>query len=206
MVVLDFKKGKFILFVGLVFTFLGSGCMKKAVKQNIEKPPVEEVKEEVDTKKGFQVESLLGQDWKEIPELTNVQFEFDKASLTAEGRTVLQKNAKFLKDFPEVEMRVGGHCDDQGTIEYNIALGQRRARAARDYYKALGISENRLTTISFGEERPLCTAQTEECWAKNRRAETRVRVLALKSNTPAPNLNTEPKKDVKKDKKKGKKK
>ena len=65
---------------------------------------------------------------------------------------------------------IEGHCDDRGTNEYNLALGDRRAKSVRDYLVALGIASNRIETISYGEEEPLCTDQTEECWAKNRRA------------------------------------
>jgi peptidoglycan-associated lipoprotein len=173
--------------MSLTVLFVFSGCIKKTVKPTkVEKPKEEQVMEKAEVDKPFDIESLLGQEWKEIPQLGNAHYEFDQAVLTSEARSVLQKNAKFLKDFPKIEVRVAGHCDDRGTLEYNIALGQRRARSARDYYKALGIPENRLSTISFGEERPLCTEGSEKCWAKNRRSETRVRVLSLEETKLIP--------------------
>ena len=181
----DVKSWKTGTLMAMFAVLLVSGCMKKAVKPTVEKPPVDEEQLAADAEKPFRIEDVVGQDWKDVAQLANARFEFDQASLSSEARSVLQKNAKFLKDFPQMEVRMAGHCDDRGTVEYNIALGQRRARAARDYYKALGVSENRLSTISFGEERPLCTDETDECWAKNRRAETKVRVLSLDEQKPA---------------------
>jgi peptidoglycan-associated lipoprotein len=132
----------------------------------------------------FDLSSIVGQDWKEIPPLAAVPFDFDQAALSPEARSIVATNAKWLKAYPRVEVRVAGHCDDRGTIEYNIALGQRRARVVRDTYKALGIAESRLSTISFGEERPVCLSATEDCWAKNRRAETGVRLLSPEGANP----------------------
>lgn len=172
------------LLVAGIGVILASGCVKKAVKPTVEQPSVEE-DQQAKAEKPFRLEDIVGQDWKDVPQLGNVYFDLDQSSLTNEARTALQRNAKFLKEYPQIEVRVGGHCDDRGTIEYNFALGQRRARAARDYYKALGIPENRLTAISFGEERPLCTDETEECRARNRRAETKVRMLSLGEEHPA---------------------
>jgi peptidoglycan-associated lipoprotein len=91
----------------------------------------------------------------------------------------LKKNAAALKAVQKaatgLKVRVEGHCDDRGTLEYNMALGQRRAKAVRDYYATLGVTKSALDTISFGEERPVCTEASEECWAQNRRGETTVK-------------------------------
>ena len=73
-------------------------------------------------------------------------------------------------------MLVEGHCDNRGTTEYNLSLGQKRAKEVRDYYVRLGVSENSIGTISYGEENPACEEETEECWMKNRRSETKVRI------------------------------
>jgi len=102
--------------------------------------------------------------------LGDVYFDFDKADLTEEARTRLARNADWLKAHPEFEVRIEGHCDERGTNEYNLALGERRASAAKDYVSSLGVSGGMLTTLSYGEERPQCTESTEGCWARNRRA------------------------------------
>ena len=118
----------------------------------------------------------ITQDWTEIPALQLVHFAFDSASLDEAARTGLKANVAIIKKLPaSVKIRVEGHCDNRGTVEYNIALGQRRANAVRQYYVTAGIPKNRLETISFGQERPLCTAATDECWAMNRRGATKVR-------------------------------
>ncbi len=101
--------------------------------------------------------------------LKKVYFEFDKSNLTAESRESLEHNADVLKEHPRVRVLIEGHCDERGTIEYNLALGERRALAARNYLINLGIDPDRLATISYGEERPVDLGHDEEAWAKNRR-------------------------------------
>lgn len=103
-------------------------------------------------------------------ELGDVFFGFDRYDVTAEGRTVLGRNAEWLKANPERTVQIEGHADERGTNEYNMALGSKRARAAYDVLRSLGISESRMSTISYGEELPLDPRHTEEAWAKNRRA------------------------------------
>lgn len=107
-----------------------------------------------------------------VPELKNVYFSFDSDRLSAESEKTLAANAEFLKENPKIRVQVAGNCDQRGTIEYNIALGQRRAAAVRSYYKMMGIAGSRVATISYGKERPVCSQMTESCWQKNRRAET----------------------------------
>jgi len=102
--------------------------------------------------------------------LGDVYFDFDKAELTEAARARLAKNADWLRGHGEFEVTIEGHCDERGTNEYNLALGQRRATAARDYISSLGVSAMRIRIISFGEERPVCTESNEGCWARNRRA------------------------------------
>jgi peptidoglycan-associated lipoprotein len=103
--------------------------------------------------------------------LQNVYFEFDKYDLTAEALQTLADNARALKAHPEASVLIEGHCDERGTIEYNLALGDKRAKAARDYLTSLGVSAAQLSTISYGKEQPLDTRNNEEAWARNRRAE-----------------------------------
>ncbi|HLF56717.1 MAG TPA: peptidoglycan-associated lipoprotein Pal [Thermoanaerobaculia bacterium] len=102
--------------------------------------------------------------------LGDVYFDFDKADLTEESRSRLAKNAEWLRAHPEFEVRIEGHCDERGTNEYNLALGERRAAAAMGYIASLGASAGSLTTLSYGEERPQCGESSEGCWARNRRA------------------------------------
>src|SRR5215470_16824966 len=101
--------------------------------------------------------------------LHDIHFEYDSFELDEGSRQTLQENAQWLKDHPTVRVEIEGHCDDRGTVEYNLALGAKRAAAAKNYLVALGISRDRITTISYGEELPLCQEETEECWSRNRR-------------------------------------
>jgi peptidoglycan-associated lipoprotein len=98
-----------------------------------------------------------------------IYFDYDKYDLKPESRDVLQKVADFMKGNGKYILRVEGHCDERGTAEYNLALGQRRADAAMSYLLKLGIDKERVTTLSYGKELPLDPASTEEAWAKNRR-------------------------------------
>lgn len=100
----------------------------------------------------------------------NVYFEFDQSSLTDDARQKLSDNARFLKENPALMATIEGHCDERGTNEYNLALGERRANSAMDYMVSLNVGADRFRTISYGEERPVCTESTESCWARNRRA------------------------------------
>ena len=106
--------------------------------------------------------------------LGTVYFEFDRAELSPEARERLAKNAKFLQDRSEFVVTIEGHCDERGTTEYNLALGERRANAALDYMSSLGIPSSRLRTISYGEERGVCSDSSESCWGQNRRAYFRI--------------------------------
>jgi len=100
----------------------------------------------------------------------DVYFGFDRYDLTEEGRATLKANADWLKSNPMLRVQVEGHCDERGTADYNLALGAKRAQAAKDYLVTLGIAADRLSTISYGSEIPVCTEHTEECWVQNRRA------------------------------------
>jgi peptidoglycan-associated lipoprotein len=101
--------------------------------------------------------------------LKDVHFGYDAYELDANARDVLAANAEWLKENPGTRTEIEGHCDERGTIEYNLALGARRAKAAKDYLVSLGVSPDRLSTISYGEELPLCRDMSESCYARNRR-------------------------------------
>ena len=103
--------------------------------------------------------------------LQRIHFDFDKSYIKREYQPVLKSNAAWMQDHPNTNVTIEGHCDERGSIEYNIALGDRRANSAKRYLMNLGIASNRLSTISYGKERPLCTQHTESCWWQNRRDE-----------------------------------
>ena len=101
--------------------------------------------------------------------LDDVFFEFDKSDLSDAARASLQKDADWMKKWTSTRVTIEGHADSRGTNEYNLALGERRAGATRDYLVSLGIPTARLNTVSKGEEQPFCTEENETCWAQNRR-------------------------------------
>jgi len=101
--------------------------------------------------------------------LTDAHFGFDSSELSEENKQVLVDNSKWLEQHPEVKLTIEGHCDERGSTEYNLALGERRAKAVRDYLVSLGIDHARLNILSFGESMPLDPGHTEDAWAKNRR-------------------------------------
>ena len=100
----------------------------------------------------------------------DVYFDYDEATLSEETRERLNRNAGLLRAAPQLVLVVEGHADERGTNEYNLALGERRANAAKSYLGTLGIGEDRLRTLSYGEERQTCTETDESCWSQNRRA------------------------------------
>jgi len=107
----------------------------------------------------------------EVSKLDAIYFDFDKYTLKPEAREALKKNADWLSKNPDKKVVVEGNCDERGTNEYNMALGQRRADSAAKYLKDLGIKKDRVSTVSYGKERPECKESNEECWSKNRRAD-----------------------------------
>jgi len=104
--------------------------------------------------------------------LKDIYFDFDKYDVRPEDALILKENAALLKKYPNVKIQIEGHCDERGTNEYNLALGERRANSTKNYLASLGISPERISIISYGEEKPLDPGHDEEAWAKNRRAHT----------------------------------
>ena len=98
-----------------------------------------------------------------------IQFDLDKSVLRADARQIVERWADWLQQYPAVMVTIEGHCDERGTREYNLGLGERRADAARKFLIALGVNGDRIGTISYGKERPLCVSSNEGCWAQNRR-------------------------------------
>jgi peptidoglycan-associated lipoprotein len=166
----------------LVLSLSFSACGKKNVKTGAENPDMvtdTATIPGVDVQEGAEGAStegnIRGGEFASQETIKTVNFEFDRYELSEESRAVLQANAALLKARKDWSVLVEGHCDDRGTTEYNLALGQKRAKSVRDYYVRLGVPESSIGTISYGEEKPLCTDATDACWLTNRRAETKVR-------------------------------
>jgi len=102
-------------------------------------------------------------------EVQDAYFDFDKADIRPDARDALSKTAQFLRSYPQVKVTLEGHCDERGSTEYNLALGDRRAVAAKDFLVSLGVTADRIQTVSYGKERPFCTDHDETCWQQNRR-------------------------------------
>ena len=170
---------------GLLFT---ASCAKKAVKEDTmaaqqaeeeaamkAREAAERAKqEEMERQKALEEQKLKDEAMmkKEAMEAfmnEDIHFDFDSSTLTPDAQEILKQKAQWLRDNPEKTATIEGHCDDRGTNEYNLALGDRRATSAKAFLVDLGIPASRLTTISYGEERPIDPGQNEEAWAKNRR-------------------------------------
>lgn len=152
--------------MGLVGVFavllLVQGCAKRTVSKTGEAMAVPQAG------RGMKV--------REEAALKDVNFDFDQSVIRADAKEILKKNAEWMMKNPGANVLVEGHCDDRGTTEYNLALGERRSLAVKAYLVTLGIKAGRIYTISYGEELPLDAAGTEEAWTKNRRAHTVVTV------------------------------
>lgn len=145
---------------------LATGCSKKPAPQTITPAPVERSEPTpapvVETPRETAPVSTV--------RLADVFFDYDKSVLRKDAQDVLAANAEYLRANPDVKVLIEGHCDERGTTEYNLALGDRRARAARDFLVNYGIAAARIETISYGEERPFAQGQNEAAWSQNRRA------------------------------------
>ncbi len=186
------RKGLSILIVIFCFGVILSGCPKKTVVK--EEPSVKSAEEsearsearkeakeadrirEEEVRKEFE-KSLVAQKTPgiegvvhESKMLKDIHFEFDKYNIRPEDAGILKENSALLKKYPGMKFQIEGHCDERGTVEYNLALGERRANSTKKYLVSLGIEPSRISTISYGEERPLDQGQNEEAWTKNRRA------------------------------------
>jgi peptidoglycan-associated lipoprotein len=103
-------------------------------------------------------------------EVQDAFFDYDKASIRDDARSALSKTAEFLGSYPRIAIVIEGHCDERGSTEYNVALGDQRSDAAKDFLVSQGVAVDRIQTVSYGKERPFCTQTNESCWQKNRRA------------------------------------
>jgi len=154
---------------GLLFTV---SCAKKTVKSDAGMTAAEA---EAAKQRAIEEERLKGTESAIMAAKTafvneDVYFEYNRSDLLPAAQNVLRKKAEWLQRNPRAPVYIEGHCDDRGTNEYNLALGDRRAESAKSFLVDLGISSSRLTTISYGEEKPIDSGLNEEAWAKNRRA------------------------------------
>jgi peptidoglycan-associated lipoprotein len=134
----------------------GTGTGSVSVTVNVPPPPVVEAHKET-------LDELF------LKEVRDAYFDYDKADIRADAKDALGKTADFLRNYPQVRVTIEGHCDERGSTEYNLALGDRRATAVKQYLVSLGIPADRLTTVSYGKEKPFCTASDEACYQQNRR-------------------------------------
>ena len=116
------------------------------------------------------LEAMRGGEVPSSGPLQEVRYDFDRYDLRSDAREILKANANWMKANPSVRVQIEGHADERGTNEYNLALGAKRAHSSKDYLVSLGISAERLSTVSYGEELPVCKDKTEGCWQNNRRA------------------------------------
>lgn len=169
-----------LLVVLVIFlAFVVTGCAKKAEPANVEevKPPLAAPAPTPSPAPGSSEGAVAVQAQAPIPNIddaikalqeNNVYFDFDNYDLRPEAQETLNQDATFLKANPSITIQISGNCDERGTVEYNLALGERRAKAAQDYLVSLGITNERISVISYGKEKPIDPGHDEEAWAKNR--------------------------------------
>jgi peptidoglycan-associated lipoprotein len=145
-----------------------AGCSSKKKATDVESTPVTTPETAVEsTPMNF---DATGSDSGKIPGLETVHFEYDKSSISADNKKILQGNAEWVKKNGNYKVQIEGHCDNRGTIEYNLALGERRANAVKAYLVSLGVPAARLSVISYGKEKPVEQGDSEAAYVKNRRA------------------------------------
>ena len=166
----------FALIASVIFYWAGCSTTKPAPEpQSVSQPQKTEAANKGLAKAPVSQSSTLEQRQQGKPvgtapssPLKDVYFDFDRYDLRADARDILKTNAAWLKQNPASSVEIEGHCDERGTSEYNLALGAKRAQTAKEYLVNLGVAHQRLSTISYGEELPVCSEANEECWQKNR--------------------------------------
>ncbi|EFL49836.1 peptidoglycan-associated lipoprotein [Solidesulfovibrio fructosivorans JJ]] len=155
----------------LMLSLTGFGCAKKAGGPGDGSGTSWEDQEKARLEQERALREKMGQAANELAQM--IHFAFDSSNLTAESRQILTRKAEIMRQYPQIKVIVEGNCDQRGTAEYNLALGERRAQAAAQYLSNLGIPADRLSTVSYGKERPLDPGHSEAAYAKNRRDEFR---------------------------------
>lgn len=166
----------FVFFVMILALLVTAGCSKKTTKVDEQPPVVTEQPEPAPEEKAPEkkIEPKKEAEPKVPLSFQTVYFDFDKYSIRSNQRDVLASNANVLEAYPDVKVLIIGNCDERGTIEYNLALGDKRANTVKEYLQNYGINGNRLSTLSYGEEQPADPGHNEMAWAKNRRAEFKI--------------------------------
>ncbi|MFZ3064703.1 MAG: peptidoglycan-associated lipoprotein Pal [Nitrospirota bacterium] len=164
------KKGFYLILVTILAGVIISGCAKKATTKAEGELAAKPAVEEKASAPAAKEEPIPAAEEKKILELKDAFFDFDKSLIRDDAKAPLQNNAEFLRANKNTKIVIEGHCDERGTIEYNIALGQRRAESAKRYLVNLGIDASRISTVSYGKERPFCKEHNEDCYQSNRRA------------------------------------
>lgn len=158
-----------VVLMGVLILAFFWGCKSGTKIKPAVEPPQEEVVVEEEVPPSIPEEEVVAEEKPVEIKLEPIYFDFDRYFIREDAKPSLNRNARTLKDNPQVKIRIEGNCDERGTAEYNLALGEKRARAAMDYLKNLGVDPNRISTISYGKERPLYPGHNEEAWSKNRR-------------------------------------
>ena len=165
------KNVMMILAVIVLALAIGTGC---GSKKKVDEGPTADVSKGEPTPAKPAESNPVPSDTQPVKiayELVDIHFDFDSADLRSSERDILTKHGDWLSDNASVRVTIEGHCDERGTVEYNLALGERRARTAKDFLVSYGIADGRLETISYGKERPEDPGHDESAWARNRRAE-----------------------------------
>ncbi len=186
-------KKVFVLLLVLTFIFVLTSCAQKKIVQPQQLPtvtpqeskakapevpvqkkiPGEKAEEKITEQQLAKIETKEVEAPKYVEEkgvFEDIHFDFDKYDIRPDAKPILESLSDWLIKNKSSKLLIEGHCDERGTSEYNLALGDRRAKATKDYLVALGVPSGRIETISYGKEKPICTESTEECWQKNRRA------------------------------------
>jgi peptidoglycan-associated lipoprotein len=161
-----------VALVGLCIVLALAGCSsrkKVSTEAQIEPPPTESTTPPPSDEGNVPPPSSSGDNMERMS-LEDAFFDFDDFSLRTDAKSALEKDGKYLEKNSGAKVIIEGHCDERGSVEYNLALGEKRARAAKDYLVSYGVPASRVTTISYGKERPFDQGHDEDAWAKNRRA------------------------------------
>ena len=186
---MNHKNWAFLVFFLIIFVgFLAPSCGKKELKsepvmsedearrraeeeaRKREQERQASIREEELKEEQLRAEGVRFQSEREMFENDDILFEFDSASLSVDAQEILRRKAEWLRENPRAQVNIEGHCDERGTNEYNLALGDRRAFSAKSFLVDLGIDDSRLTTVSYGEEQPIDSRSAENAWSQNRRA------------------------------------
>ena len=166
----NFRMLHIVMVIALV-ALLAVGCAKKPTEEMATETPTSTSTSSQTTDSGMTETAVTETTMATISDLTRIHFDFDSYVLSGEARATLKQNAMVLKSTPMLKVKIEGHCDERGSDDYNLALGEQRAQATMDYMRSLGVSATQMATVSMGEMAPLDMANNEAAWSKNRRAE-----------------------------------